>query len=50
MLVIGSWTGASSIRSKVEVRIQRAVKKLRNNSADGYFNIPESDLCEWNYM
>ena len=29
----------------IEEELQHAVDDLRNNSADGYFNI-ESDLCE----
>lgn len=45
-MAINSWVEVSSVSSRVEVRLEQAVKKLRNDSVDGYFDMPESDLCE----
>ena len=48
MLAVGSWMEVSSC--SIEEELRQAVDDLRNNSADGYFNIPEADLCEWNSL
>ena len=36
--------------SNTEEELEEAVNDLKNNSLDSYFNIPVSDLCEWNFL
>ena len=36
--------------SNTEEELEEAVNDLKNNSLDDYFNIPVSDLCEWNFL
>ena len=55
MLAIGSWMEADSCTkvdscTSIEEELEKTVNNLSNNSADGYFNIPEFDLCEWNFL
>ena len=34
----------------IEKEMYVEVNKLKNDSADGYFNVPEFDPCEWNFL
>ena len=36
--------------SNTEEELEQAVNDLKNNSLDGYFDMPVTDLCEWNFL
>ena len=50
LLATASWTVISMTSAIIEAEMYVEVNKLSNNSADGYFNVPEFDPCERNFL
>ena len=50
LLATASWTVISMTSAIIEAEMYVEVNKLKNDSADGYFNVPEFNPCKWNFL